>query len=694
MSLKSGFIKLIWTAFILCLLLGEVDGMSSVLAGEKLSEIDNTMLMFVGEDIEVVTAASRYPESPSAAPALVQVVDHGEIEAYGYTTLADVLASKPGFYMADQGMGLVPWLRGIPNGILVLYDGVPVPSGGNRNYSPLGLELSLDNVKRIEIIRGPGSVLWGTDAFAGIVNIVPFTGKDIQGGTLSVRAGSDHRTMGFANAGHRGKNWDAYLSAYGAMNRYHSEDYLNVFKAGEGEYLLEEAGIDDSEYLEAAGNFSFNDVLFISGRYSDFSRNYTFEDLNGLSWFGKQKNPVNYAKINFSKAQGRSHWNATAYYQYVAYKQEVSITKVTESSNIYFGELIWDRRFLKKGLMTAGISYRETHVDGPAGSTAFIPAYLSEDYQIVPAPFKDEKYRNCLWSLFSQYRHQFAPAEVWLGLRLDDNSWYDDLALNYSLGFNMPLKNNWRIKANFGSAYRTPYSIQVIGNKNVTGFEEENDVQSEDILTRDEVTTLNLQLEWMPDQATLFSATSFYSRLSDHVEPDPYAVTSQPSAQEFTGIELYIRKKFNNRLEGYACASKLFSFGDDFDFRFVSSSFFRPDGTQVKEYDTWSQEYNSGADFMFSSGILWHAASWLDWSLTAVKTSSIPYAYEENTISGSYKNPFLLNTEIRIKGFPWQDSQVSIGCTNLLDREFTYPGFYGPVEGPPFIFTLGFSLKF
>ena len=115
-----------------CLLLSLLTTPATATTPPSLSDLDNTMLMFVGEDLDIVTVASRTPESPSSAPAVVRVVDHGDIETYGYQTLAQLLAGEPGFFMADQGMGAVPYLRGISSGILVLYDGVPLPTGGTR----------------------------------------------------------------------------------------------------------------------------------------------------------------------------------------------------------------------------------------------------------------------------------------------------------------------------------------------------------------------------------------------------------------------------------------------------------------------------------------------------------------------------------------------------------------------------------
>ena len=142
---------------------------------------DDTMLMFVGEDLEVLSIASRREESARQAPAVAGVVTRDMMGDRGMFTLSDVLAQTPGFYMAQKEWGTRPYLRGIPDSVLFLYDTVPLQSDMSKSVHPLDDELSLAPVKRVEIIRGPGSVLWGADAFAGIVNIVPMTGKDLNG---------------------------------------------------------------------------------------------------------------------------------------------------------------------------------------------------------------------------------------------------------------------------------------------------------------------------------------------------------------------------------------------------------------------------------------------------------------------------------------------------------------------------------
>ena len=110
---------------------------------------DDTMLMFVGEDVETLSIASKRDESAWQAPAVAQVITREELEERGIKTLAQALELVPGFYMAKKEWGTQPYLRGIPNSSLFLYDTVPVISDTSKSLHPLDYDLSLANVKII-----------------------------------------------------------------------------------------------------------------------------------------------------------------------------------------------------------------------------------------------------------------------------------------------------------------------------------------------------------------------------------------------------------------------------------------------------------------------------------------------------------------------------------------------------------------
>lgn len=154
---------------------------------EKLVSYDLTELM----SVEVVSA-SRVREPAREAPATVLVLTGEEIRERGFLTLEEALASLPGFQFRDiAGFNSYVFLRGVPsqnNLVLVLVDGVQVNELNSGGFYG-GAQYDLANVKRIEVVYGPASALYGTNAVSGIVNIITNDPADLRGGGGTALAG-------------------------------------------------------------------------------------------------------------------------------------------------------------------------------------------------------------------------------------------------------------------------------------------------------------------------------------------------------------------------------------------------------------------------------------------------------------------------------------------------------------------------
>jgi iron complex outermembrane receptor protein len=148
-------------------------------------------------EIPIVSVATGLKQNISDAPAVTTVITDKDIQALGATNLSEVLETVPGFQVSHHTNGYMPkyTVRGIYAGqyspeIAFLVNGTSISTvylGGFPFYANDG---SLQNVKRIEIIRGPGSAVYGADAFAGVVNIITKTAKDIDGVEVGARTGS------------------------------------------------------------------------------------------------------------------------------------------------------------------------------------------------------------------------------------------------------------------------------------------------------------------------------------------------------------------------------------------------------------------------------------------------------------------------------------------------------------------------
>ncbi len=145
--------------------------------------------------IDVVLVA-RQPEPAGTAAAAVSVVTRDDIRRSGVTTIADALGLAEGLHVARFNNGT--WsitARGFngstPNKLLVMIDGrtefTPLFTGVFWNI----LDYVLDDIDRIEVIRGPGGTLWGANAVNGVVNIVTRSAADTHGTYVSLASGNE-----------------------------------------------------------------------------------------------------------------------------------------------------------------------------------------------------------------------------------------------------------------------------------------------------------------------------------------------------------------------------------------------------------------------------------------------------------------------------------------------------------------------
>ena len=146
----------------------------------------------------VVVTATRVPTAATVSTAATTLLSGAELRARGVTTLLDALRTVPGVALAQiggAGSQSSLFLRGgNSNYTKVLVDGVPVNApGGALDISTL----TTDNIDRIEILRGPSSVQYGSDAMSGVVQV--FTRREA-GTNLAVRA-ANHDGQYDATAG-------------------------------------------------------------------------------------------------------------------------------------------------------------------------------------------------------------------------------------------------------------------------------------------------------------------------------------------------------------------------------------------------------------------------------------------------------------------------------------------------------------
>lgn len=224
----------LWITFILALA-----PLSALASLESTAEVPPDERVFF-EDIPKIYGASKYDQRTSDAPASVNIITSGDIKKFGYRTLAEILSSLPGFFTSYDRAYNYLGSRGFNrpgdynSRFLLLVNGHRI-NDNVYNQAPIGYDfpLDVDLIDRIEIIRGPGSSLYGSNAFFGVINVFTRTASSVKGAEASASAGSyDTYTGRFTYGDAFAGGQELLLS--GSMSRSQGQDlYFKEYDAAE-----------------------------------------------------------------------------------------------------------------------------------------------------------------------------------------------------------------------------------------------------------------------------------------------------------------------------------------------------------------------------------------------------------------------------------------------------------------------------
>src|ERR1043166_372525 len=221
-----------------------------------------------GEEQLKVEAATKTEIPISKAPSAVTVVTAKQISESGARTVPDILRLVAGVNVRWNPMTQTIDIRGFgenpfANRVLMLIAGAPVNSGDTGGFplSPAFDLFPVENIKRIEVVRGPGSSLYGENAYWGVINIVTLSGEDLAGGQAQLFGGA--RSTGLVNA------------MYGKKTA--SGSYLASVRAYQSQFP-QEFWIDDKSKIRGT-------AVFLKGTRGDWQASlYRHDDhLNGFA---------------------------------------------------------------------------------------------------------------------------------------------------------------------------------------------------------------------------------------------------------------------------------------------------------------------------------------------------------------------------------------------------------------------------
>jgi len=184
----------------------------------------------------LIAAASRHPLSARESPSIVTLITEEEIRNTGARDLIDVLRLVPGFDFGVDVEGVVGiGTRGLwahEGKILLLIDGQEM-NDPLYGINAFGNHFSVDHIKRIEVIRGPGSATYGGCAEYGVINVITKSGNDLNGISVSALAGQMASAAGRRNfslsAGKQSKDLQFTLGAFIGKTNQSDRNYTDFF---------------------------------------------------------------------------------------------------------------------------------------------------------------------------------------------------------------------------------------------------------------------------------------------------------------------------------------------------------------------------------------------------------------------------------------------------------------------------------
>lgn len=210
-----------------------------------------------------ITIATGTPKPVFQSAAVTSVITADQIKAMGATELHEVLETVPGVHasLQENSYDYNYSVRGIRNTansqILMLLNGTRI-STPFRGTVMTALEMPIEAIQRVEVIRGPGSALYGADAFAGVINIITKKAKDINGTKVGVRAG----------------NWDTQ-STWGQ----HSDEWAGWNIATSLQY--QHTVGDDGRFVNADVQTRFDNALGTQASHAPGALDTRYETFNG-----------------------------------------------------------------------------------------------------------------------------------------------------------------------------------------------------------------------------------------------------------------------------------------------------------------------------------------------------------------------------------------------------------------------------
>ncbi|HWN08753.1 MAG TPA: TonB-dependent receptor [Pyrinomonadaceae bacterium] len=224
-------------------------------------------------EVASVYSASKYSQKVTEAPSSVSIVTSEQIQRYGYRTLGEILSSVRGFYVTSDRNYTYVGVRGFARPgdyntrILLLVDGHRLNDNiYDQGFLGRELPVDVDLIERVEIVRGPSSSLYGTNAFFAVVNVITKRGQDVDGIEISTEVASFGSYQGRLSYGKKMSNKsEILLSGTHYDSRGQRQLYIKEFDSPATNNGVA-VNADDEKATNLLVNVSFKDFT-LHGTY-------------------------------------------------------------------------------------------------------------------------------------------------------------------------------------------------------------------------------------------------------------------------------------------------------------------------------------------------------------------------------------------------------------------------------------------
>ena len=464
--------------------------------------------------IEVVTA-SKFAQKASEAPSSVSVVTADDIQTFGYRTIADVLRSVRGLYVSYDRNYSYLGTRGsgrpgdYNSRVLVLVDGQRLNDnvygqGSIGNEFPIDLDL----VDRIEYVPGPGSALYGSNAFFGVLNIITKKVKASDGNVVSFEAASAGTTIGrlgsavrFANGG------NLLLHVSGLSSR------------GRDQYFPEYGGLGSSNGVAEGLDYERLRRVFAK---------YTFDDFTFETYFGTRLKGVPTASFGQQFNDPRSRTTDQYAAANAAFEHILSPTlnlhmSLNLAQYIYKGDYAYgpdaaglNRDFTKSNTVTSEVRFLNTAIADHKityGVEAFDgTTRLQRNFNVTPfLSVLDDNHPKRGYGLYAQDEFRLRDNLILnVGVRRDYDS-ESGSSTNPRLAIIYQATPDVTTKLIYGTAYRSPNAYENFYVTDATRF------KRGPLLHPEHIKTFEFFAEYFPRHDFKTSASLFQYDLSNLV---------------------------------------------------------------------------------------------------------------------------------------------------------------------------------